>query len=115
MKGGYDLHPEAFTDIDEIAAYVGQDSPESAHRVVDEIYRAIQSAVRFPHSGHRRPDLTNRPLRFMRVLQYLVAYAPDEKPLWVIAVIHGRRSPRVMAAVLRGRDEPRTSPRPGFP
>jgi plasmid stabilization system protein ParE len=49
---GYALHPEAFLDIDEIAAYIGEDSFEAAHRVVDEIYRAIQSAVPFPHSGH---------------------------------------------------------------
>jgi len=32
-----------------------------------------------------------------------VTYAPDEKPLAVIAVLHGRRNPRVMAAILRSR------------
>jgi hypothetical protein len=31
-------------------------------------------------------------------------YAPDEKPLWVIAVIHGHRNPRVMAAILGSRE-----------
>ncbi len=103
---GYALHPKAFVDIDEIAAYIGQDSREAAHRVVDGIYRAIQNAVPFPHSGHRRTDLTSRPLRFIRVRDYLIAYAPDEKPLWVIAVMHGHRSPRVMAAILRDREEP---------
>ncbi len=102
---GYDLHPEAFNDIDEIAIYIGQDSLESAHRVVDEIYDAIQSLVSFPRMGHPRPDLTNRPVRFIRVRDYLIAYAPDEKPLWVIAVMHGHRSPRVMAAILRGRED----------
>ena len=102
---GYDLHPEAFIDIDEIATYIGQYSPESAHRVVDEIYRTIQNLVSFPQRGHRRTDLTNGPLRFTRVRDYLIAYAPDEKPLWVIAVIHGHRSPRVMAAILRGREQ----------
>jgi hypothetical protein len=35
--------------------------------------------------------------------QYLIAYAPDENPLWVVAVLHGHRNPRLMAAVLRGR------------
>jgi hypothetical protein len=35
------------------------------------------------------------------VREYLIAYAPDEKPQWVVAVMHGRRSPRVMAAILR--------------
>jgi len=33
----------------------------------------------------------------------VIAYAPDEKPLAVIAVLHGRRSPRVIAAILGGR------------
>jgi hypothetical protein len=51
------------------------------------------------------PILTSRPLRFIRVRDYLIAYAPDEKPLWVIAVMHGHRSPRGMAAILRGREE----------
>jgi hypothetical protein len=38
------------------------------------------------------------------VREYLIAYVPDEKPLWVIAVMHGHRNPRVMAAILRGRE-----------
>lgn len=65
---------------------------------------AIRALVPFPHRGHKRPDLTSRPLRFIVIRQYLIAYAPDEKPLWVIAVMHGRRSPRVMAAILRSRE-----------
>jgi plasmid stabilization system protein ParE len=101
---GYALHPEAFTDIDELAAYIGRDSPAAAQRVVDEIYSAIQGLVPFPHQGHRRPDLTSRQLRFLVVREYLIAYAADERPLWVIAVLHGRRNPRTMAAILRGRE-----------
>jgi plasmid stabilization system protein ParE len=59
--------------------------------------------VNFPYLGHARRDLTSRPLRFQNVGDYLIAYAPDESPLIVISVIHGRRNPRVMAAVLRTR------------
>lgn len=53
--------------------------------------------------GHSRPDLTSRPLRFWRVRDYLVAYAPDESPLLLIAVLHGGRDPKVMAAILQAR------------
>lgn len=60
--------------------------------------------VPFPNQGHKRPDLTSRPLRFILVREYLIAYAPEEKPLWVVAVMHGRRNPCVMAAILRGRE-----------
>jgi plasmid stabilization system protein ParE len=100
----YALHPEALQDLREIRAYIARDSFDAADRVVDEIFERIRSLVPFPHQGHRRPDLTSRPLRFVRVYDYLIAYAPDERPLWVIAVLHGRRDPKVLAAILRSRE-----------
>jgi plasmid stabilization system protein ParE len=102
---GYVLHPEAFTDIDEIWEYIAEDNIDAADRVVSEIFAAVATLVRSPHIGHRRPDLTTSPLRFHLVRDYLIAYAPNETPLWILAVLHGRRNPRVMAAILRARDE----------
>lgn len=101
---GYELHPEAKADLDEIWDYIAADSSEAAARVIDEILHRFKNLVSFPHQGHRRPDLTNRPLRFIPVWDYLIAYVPDKKPVWIIAVMHGHRSPRVMAAILRGRE-----------
>jgi plasmid stabilization system protein ParE len=101
---GYDFHPEARHDLDEIWDFIRGDNLDAADRLIAEILAAIDALVPFPGQGHRRPDLTSRPLRFILVREYLIAYAPDEKPLWVIAVIHGRRSPRLMAAILRGRE-----------
>jgi len=86
----------------------GNSSPriiKAADKVLEDIYTTIGLLVQFPHQGHRRADLTSRPVRFQTVRNYLIAYAPDEKPLLIIAVLHGRRSPRVMAAVLRGRED----------
>jgi len=103
MSSGYALHPEAFTDLDEIRNYIAQENPDAADRVMAEIFDTIRGLVPFPHRGHRRSDLSSRPLRFTLVREYLIAYAPKEKPLWVVAVMHGRRCPRIMAAILRGR------------
>ena len=63
-----------------------------------------QIETRFFRHRQQRTELISRPLRFTEVRGYLIACAPDEKPLWVVAVIHGRRSSRVMAAILRGRE-----------
>lgn len=101
---GFDLHPLAAQDITDIWEFIAQRDPLAARRVREEILSAIRRLVPFPHQGHKRPDLTSRPLRFTIVREYLIAYAPDEKPLWVVAVMHGRRSPRLMAAILRGRE-----------
>src|SRR2546426_525769 len=84
--------------------YIAKDNINAADRVLADIHSALSTLVAAPHIGHRRPDLTTRPLRFHVVRdEYVVAYAPDERPLWVVAVLHGRRNPRVLASILRGR------------
>lgn len=100
---GFVLHPEAEADLIDIWEYIAADNINAADRVIEEIYNKIQALVAFPHQGHSRPDLSSRPLRFQLVRDYLIAYAPGEQPLPVIAVLHGRRSPRVIAAILQGR------------
>ena len=101
---GYDFHPEAALDLDEIWEFTADANLDAADRVIADILAALDKLVPFPNQGHKRPDLTSLPLRFTLVHEYLIAYAPDEKPLWVVAVLHGRRNPRVMAAILRGRE-----------
>jgi plasmid stabilization system protein ParE len=101
---GYAFHPEARNDTEEIWEFVRLDNLDAADKLVEDILAAVAGVVRFPGQGHRRPDLTSRPLRFILVHEYLIAYAPDEKPPWVVAIVHGRRSPRVMAAILRSRE-----------
>ena len=100
----YAFHPDAFADLDEIWEYIAQDNIDAADRVLADIRTVLGTLAASPRIGHRHPDLTSRPLRFHVVLdEYLIAYAPDQKPVWVVAVLHGRRNPRLMAAVLRER------------
>ena len=80
-----------------------QRQSSAAKRVREDILDAIRRLVPFPHQGHQRRDLTSRPVRFQTVRNYLIAYAPEEEPLFVLSVLDGRRSPRVLAAILRGR------------
>jgi plasmid stabilization system protein ParE len=100
---GFVLHPDAFADLIEIWEFIAADNMNAADGVLEEIYKAIAALVPFPKLGHGRSDLTSRPLRFHPVRDFLIAYAPDEKPLLVVAILHGRRNPRVLAALLRER------------
>jgi plasmid stabilization system protein ParE len=101
---GVDLHPGAAEDIHDLWSYIVGDSPWAAERLIYDILKVIRGLPAFPHQGHRRPDLTSRPLRFKVVRDYLIAYAPEPRPIWVIAVMHGRQNPQVMASILRGRE-----------
>ncbi len=90
MNSRYELHPEAFRDIDEIREFIAREDPDAADRVVNEIFGALDLLDVSPDIGHHRPDLTSRPLRFWRVFDYIIAYAPQRRPLWVVAVAHSR-------------------------
>lgn len=88
----------------EIWEYIRTDNIDAADTFIDEVLTRVRGLVPFPNEGHKRPDLTSRPLRFAIIVrEYLIAYTPEEKPLWVGAVLDGRRNPQVMAAILRGR------------
>jgi plasmid stabilization system protein ParE len=58
---GYDFHPEARIDLDEIWEFIRADSLDAAERVTTEILSAIRDLVPFPRQGHRRPDLPHGP------------------------------------------------------
>jgi plasmid stabilization system protein ParE len=99
----YLFHPEAALDIDQIWEFIARDSLDSADRVIGEIETVLEKALLLPSMGHLRPDLSSRPLRFLHVREYLISYAVEESRLWVIAVLHGRRDPALMAAILNYR------------
>jgi len=101
---GFVLHPDApCGPLYETWEFIAVDNSCAADGFLDEIHDAIRALVAFPGLGHIRADLTSRPLRFPAVRDFLIVYAPDEKPLLVLAVLHGRRNPGVIAAFLRNR------------
>jgi plasmid stabilization system protein ParE len=100
---GFVLHPAALHDIDGIWEFVAADNLDAADRMLDELQESIDKLVDFPELGFRREELTSMPLRFFPVRDFLICYAPEEKPLLVVAVLHTARNPRILAAVLRQR------------
>ena len=101
---GFELHPDAVQDITDIWQYIALDNLAAAGRFRGELLNFFRNLARFPRQGHERPDLTSRPLRFQLFREYLIAYMANQKPLIIVAIIHGRRSPHVMASILRDRD-----------
>ena len=62
---GFTLHPEAARELTQLWEYLANINLAAAGRVRAEILEAIRAMVPHPHRGHRRPDLTARPLRFL--------------------------------------------------
>lgn len=81
---GYDFHPEAALDLEEIWEFIARANLDAADRVISDILATLDKLAPFPNRGHKRPDLTSRPVRFALAREHLIAYAPDEKPLWIV-------------------------------
>jgi plasmid stabilization system protein ParE len=101
---GYALHPEVYGDLEEIHYQLERFSSKAADQVLDELLDAFDLLLRFPGAGHLRTDLTSLPIRFKVVRRCLIAYWPNREPLWIVAVVDGRRNPRVIAGLLRSRE-----------
>lgn len=100
QMNAFRLSPEASQDLIEIYEYISQDSFEAAERVRLELLEALRGLAKMPGKGHRREDLTKRPVLFWPVRSYLIIYRSGTRPLEVIAVLHGKRNIR---SILRDR------------
>jgi plasmid stabilization system protein ParE len=70
LSRGYTPHPALEIDVNAIIDhYLEQGSPDAASRVITSVFAMIDSLVPIEvrHRGHRRHDLTDRPLLFVSV------------------------------------------------
>lgn len=93
------LSEAALRDLDEIWLFVARDSLNAADRVIDDLYAAIYRLAESPGLGHLRDDLTDAPLRFWNVYQYLIVYRSESMPIEVVRFVSGYRD---VEELLRG-------------
>jgi antitoxin ParD1/3/4/toxin ParE1/3/4 len=88
----YEVSAEAQHDLFEIWKRIAGDSVALAGRIESEFYELFASLGRMPGQGHRRKDLTSRPVLFFPLYSFLVVYQPDVLPIRIMAVLRGRRN-----------------------
>ena len=72
----YSLTPAAENDLALIFDYTAQRNPDAADRLMDAMIEAFDRLSDHPRLGHRRTDLTDLPVRFWTVREYLIAEQP---------------------------------------
>jgi plasmid stabilization system protein ParE len=81
----------AVAQLDDIAAYIAQDSPRHAARTVERIVAAAEGLARFPFQGRVVPEFERDDLREVFWRKYRVIYRTARDAVRIIAVIHGAR------------------------
>jgi plasmid stabilization system protein ParE len=75
--------------LDAIYAYIAQDSPEYARRMVDRLTRRSQQISEFPFSGRRVPEYDVDQIREVIEGSFRIIYYIKADQIDVLAVIHG--------------------------
>ena len=80
----------ALAQLDEIVAFVSQDSPGAAERLRERLLRAGDSLAEFPDRGRA---ISRRVRQLVHIRPYLITYQVDVSPIRVPQVRHGARRP----------------------
>jgi len=75
--------------LDAIYAYIAQDSPQYAMRMVDRLTRRSQQIADFPLSGRKVPEYEADQIREVIEGPYRIIYDIKPDQIDVLAVIHG--------------------------
>jgi len=81
----------ALDDLDEIARYIGRDSPFYAREFVERIFDTTDRLAIFPRSGRLVPEAEDHQTREVIVQGYRVMYDIEADQVLILAVIHGSR------------------------
>lgn len=81
---------EAERWLKDIQNYISQDSPESAIRTVDSLYKKAQLLRQFPEIGYRYDKIPDQHVRILLYGHYRIAYLikPDGD-IDILGVFHG--------------------------
>ena len=91
MKRRFLLTPQAKSDLREILLDIAEDNPDVADRLRSEIYSAFKQLGQSPGIGHYHEELLDRRYRFWNIYSWVICYAWQQKPVQIVAVIHGAR------------------------
>lgn len=78
-------------DLGDIHAWIAQDDPVAAARVIEELRSVMRRLADHPGLGHVRDDLADETLKVWPLHSYLVVYRPDTRPLQIVRVLSGYR------------------------
>jgi toxin ParE1/3/4 len=98
-----DWTPTAREALDEIVAYIAEDSPAAALKVLEVVLDAAESLAVFAHRGRVVPELQEDRVREIFIYSYRLMYEILPSQVRILTVIHGARD---FASWLERRERP---------
>ena len=81
----------AWSDIEQLVAYVGRDSSHYAAAFAREVREASRSLSRLAERGRVVPEIENPSVREIFVRSYRLVYSVTAQVVYILGFIHGAR------------------------
>jgi plasmid stabilization system protein ParE len=91
VKRRFVLTPEASADLREILLDIAEESPAAAERLRLRFLKCFETLAEAPGTGHYHEELLDQRYRFKNLFSYVICYAWEQRPIQIIAVVHGAR------------------------
>ena len=82
---------EAQADLEEIGAYIAQDSAAAAEEWIDRLVDRALAAGHVPLAGRVVPELGDSAIREVRLRAYRIIYRVETRRMVVLTIIEGHR------------------------
>jgi len=83
--------PGARIDLDDIVAYIANDSPSSAHAFLEAALDAAESLDTLSERGRVVPELDDPNVRELFVKRYRLLYEIQKNEIHILGFVHGAR------------------------
>jgi toxin ParE1/3/4 len=80
--------PLAVERVTEIARWISADRPDSAERLVDEIFATVGRLAKFPQSGRQVPEFRRLELREIIHRSFRIIYRVEKGRVEILTVRH---------------------------
>ncbi|WP_199621642.1 type II toxin-antitoxin system RelE/ParE family toxin [Paenibacillus alkalitolerans] len=84
----------AFKDLQNIVAYISEDSPYYAMSFYEDVMDKAKTLMNFPHRGRIVPELDDPNMRELFVHRYRIIYRVSNDNVIITTIIHGARDYR---------------------
>jgi plasmid stabilization system protein ParE len=81
----------AWIDLEEVADYIGKDSPNYAGAFVREVRDAARSLAYLSERGRTVPEFNDPSIRELFVRSYRLIYQVTMQTVYIVGFIHGAR------------------------
>ncbi|MDD5036639.1 MAG: type II toxin-antitoxin system RelE/ParE family toxin [Methylococcaceae bacterium] len=83
--------PRARSDLKSIYDYIGQDSPQTAKKIIQEIANKADILAILPNLGKLTPELEDPQVREISAYSWRIIYQRRQDKIFVLTVVHKRK------------------------